>query len=274
MSNLCQTCRHFQSETGVCKHLHFNVRDYPQKFVKKCNNEYYVHDPNKIVEENQEVEDIDQDLEGQVALRTVFIPNDEAERVAVVGLLESAGIPSYSKNAGVQHLFGVGQIGAGFNVVAGPVQIQVRQDDFDRACEVINEASPPAQEPVPEDAGDKCPACQSPIEGLPRCPECGLAMVAGPEPESLGQEVAERQFDDLQDAVMRLAKRSFALGIFWLAGIGSSFAIYYGVKSLSLIKEGRQELRGKGLAIAGILFGSVGVLAWLPFWLGLVANVM
>lgn len=49
-------------------------------------------------------------------LFTVYIPRDEADYLAIGSLLQSAGIEYYSKNAGVQNLFGAGQIGGGFNL--------------------------------------------------------------------------------------------------------------------------------------------------------------
>ncbi len=34
----------FQEQTGVCKKFSVNVRDYPKKFLEKCDGEFYEDD--------------------------------------------------------------------------------------------------------------------------------------------------------------------------------------------------------------------------------------
>ena len=77
----------------------------------------------------------------EVKLVTVCEPMSEAEHLVIAGLLESEGIKYYSKNAGVQNLFGVGSIGGG-NLITGVIKIQVAQQDLSRAREIIEKASP------------------------------------------------------------------------------------------------------------------------------------
>ena len=57
-------------------------------------------------------------------LITVCVPKDEAEKLAIGSLLQSDGIEYYSKNAGVQNLFGAGQIGGSY-LITGVIEIQV-----------------------------------------------------------------------------------------------------------------------------------------------------
>lgn len=57
--DFCPKCLHFEEQTGVCKKIFENVRDYPKKFVKKCNGEYYEYDPNKKIEESEVEEELD-----------------------------------------------------------------------------------------------------------------------------------------------------------------------------------------------------------------------
>lgn len=52
----CPKCEYFQEETGVCKKFYFNVRDYPNRFQKKCNGSYFKEDRTKVVQEIDEIE--------------------------------------------------------------------------------------------------------------------------------------------------------------------------------------------------------------------------
>ena len=70
-------------------------------------------------------------------LITLYIPKDKAEHLVIEALLDSAGIESFSLNAGVQNLIGAGEIG-GFNVAAGAINIQVAEGDVDKAIKLIN----------------------------------------------------------------------------------------------------------------------------------------
>lgn len=202
-------------------------------------------------------------------LVTVYIPNNEAEHLTVVGLLEGAGIKCYSKNAGVQNLFGAGQIGTGFNIAAGPIQIQVFEDSLEKAKQIISEELSDKKGSNKYEIPDICPACDSPTQDLPQCPDCGLVFIAGSD--SIESETMESDsiLPEVQEIVTGMVKKSLVFSMFWFAGIGSIFAIYYGWKSLKLIVEAEEEIKGKGKAIFGIIFGILGVLAWIPFWYGL-----
>jgi hypothetical protein len=54
-----------------------------------------------------------------------------------------------------------------------------------------------------------------------------------------------------------MAIASFVLGILWLDWIGSILALIFGYIALSQIKQRQQG--GRGLAIAGITFGWIGI---------------
>ena len=60
-----------------------------------------------------------------VILVTVKIVNEPAEMMFIKSLLESAGIQYFVKNEASQNLFGVGQVGTGYNVMVGPMEVQV-----------------------------------------------------------------------------------------------------------------------------------------------------
>ena len=57
----------------------------------------------------------------------------------VKSLLEEAGIRYYAKDEGIQHLFGGGTFGTGFNPLTGPIQIQVSKDDLAEALELLKD---------------------------------------------------------------------------------------------------------------------------------------
>ena len=68
-------------------------------------------------------------------LITIYIPKNKAEHLVIETLLNSAGIESFSLNAGVQNLIGAGAV---FNVAAGAIEIQVAEGDVDKAINLIN----------------------------------------------------------------------------------------------------------------------------------------
>ena len=74
----------------------------------------------------------------RLELVTVFATGDLVALAVAKGVLESAGIPFLSQGEGLQDLVGVGRIG-GMNLVSGPVRIQVRREDAQRALEVLDE---------------------------------------------------------------------------------------------------------------------------------------
>jgi Domain of unknown function (DUF4190) len=63
-----------------------------------------------------------------------------------------------------------------------------------------------------------------------------------------------------------LAIASLVLGIVWLFWIGSILAVIFGHIALNRIKASRGMIEGKGLAIAGLVLGYLGV-ATLLFWI-------
>lgn len=69
-------------------------------------------------------------------LVTVAEPEDPIHRSVVESALEDAGIPFLVRNADIQSLFGAGQIG-GFNLLTGPIAIQVESRFADEAIEVL-----------------------------------------------------------------------------------------------------------------------------------------
>jgi hypothetical protein len=74
-----------------------------------------------------------------VDLLTVMETADIGIIMIAKSLLEEAGIRYFAKGEGLQHLFGAGVFGAGFNTLTGPVQIQVSRDDAAMAIELLKD---------------------------------------------------------------------------------------------------------------------------------------
>src|SRR5262245_12994638 len=97
-----------------------------------------------------------------------------------------------------------------------------------------------------------CPACGSPAAVQP-----SAAALPGYEPPLSGPPVAP--------AVTRprvtngLAVASLVLGIVWIFWITSILALIFGYVALGQIRESGGTQGGRGLAIAGVVLGWVGV---------------
>ncbi len=80
----------------------------------------------------------------------------EAGNLAILSfaksILESGGIDYYCKGEGIQDLFGAGRLGTGYNPVLGPVQIQVAEEDAEKAKEILDQIE--ESQPVNSEAED------------------------------------------------------------------------------------------------------------------------
>lgn len=74
---------------------------------------------------------------GPVA-ETVFDDQDATELAIVESLLRAAEIELLMVGAGLQELFGAGRLGVGFNLVVGPVRLQVPTEDAERARQLLS----------------------------------------------------------------------------------------------------------------------------------------
>jgi len=71
-------------------------------------------------------------------LITVFTTGDAALLPVIESVLSGAGIQFFAKNEALQSLFGWGRIGTGYNVVTGPVVIQVASEDAEAARKLLH----------------------------------------------------------------------------------------------------------------------------------------
>ena len=87
-------------------------------------------------------------IEPRIELATILETGDQFLIARVKSILDEAGIPYLAKGEGLQDLFGLGRIGAGYNQVVGPVQLQVRKDQEQLARRLLEEIDTA----VPDDA--------------------------------------------------------------------------------------------------------------------------
>ena len=71
------------------------------------------------------------------AMATVLVTGDQTLMAVAKSILDSAGIVSIARNERLQNLFGWGNIGAGYNVAMGPIQLQVLEEDAAVARELL-----------------------------------------------------------------------------------------------------------------------------------------
>ena len=79
-----------------------------------------------------------EDHEGE-ALVTVLDDGDPGRLALAHSLLDDAGISHIVAGEGLQDLFGLGRLGAGFNVITGPAHIQVPESRAEEARELLEE---------------------------------------------------------------------------------------------------------------------------------------
>ena len=74
-----------------------------------------------------------------IRLTSVFRAGDPALIALAESLLDGEGIEYLIRAEGVQDLFGWGRVGAGFNIITGPAEFVVREDDAPRARDLFRD---------------------------------------------------------------------------------------------------------------------------------------
>jgi hypothetical protein len=77
-----------------------------------------------------------------VELVTVLETGDPSELLFAESVLREAGIPFVKTGESVQELFALGRLGTGFNPIAGPILLQVPEEQADAAAQLLEESMP------------------------------------------------------------------------------------------------------------------------------------
>ena len=163
---------------------------------------------------------------------TVYVPRNESEHLVAQSILKSENIEFFSKNFTVQNLFGAGQIGTGFNIVTGPIQIQVPEENAKEARALLKDYF-----------------SAQPLEKL-----------------AVGYEAFEEDAFIFQKKINKMVNRAIIFCIFWLGGIGASIAIFYAMKTLRMIDESNEKMQGKWRAVFVLFFASIEVIISPYLW--------
>lgn len=103
--------------------------------------------------------------------------------------------------------------------------------------------------PLPTADGAVCPHCREAIQPDARvCKHCGWRFGLGLQTSQSGKASGA-------------AIASLVFGILMLGGLGSLLAVILGHAALSDIKRTNEQLGGRGIAIAGLILGYVGLAA-------------
>jgi hypothetical protein len=79
-----------------------------------------------------------------IALVSVLHTGDAALIAFARSLLDAEGIEYMVRADGLQDLVGWGRVGAGYNILTGPAEFVVREDDAQRARELLQDLTAPA----------------------------------------------------------------------------------------------------------------------------------
>jgi hypothetical protein len=73
-------------------------------------------------------------------VETVFATGDPVLLMTAKALLDEAGIPYFSRGEGTQDLLGLGRLGTGFSLLAGPMEIRVGAERSEEAVQLLRDA--------------------------------------------------------------------------------------------------------------------------------------
>ena len=74
-----------------------------------------------------------------IRLTSVFATGDPALIAFAKSLLDAEGVEYGVRAEGLQHLFGWGSVGAGYSILTGPAEFVVREEDAQRARELLRD---------------------------------------------------------------------------------------------------------------------------------------
>jgi putative signal transducing protein len=88
----------------------------------------------------------------EVEMVTVLETGDPSELLFAESVLREAGIPFVKRGESLQELFALGRLGTGFNPIAGPILLQVPEEQADAAAQLLEEAMPDEPEEWDQEA--------------------------------------------------------------------------------------------------------------------------
>jgi putative signal transducing protein len=114
-------------------------------FCPECGGEYregFTHCADCDVDLVAELPVDPTDLPRDVTLVTVLETGDPGELAFAESVLRGAGIPYAKQGESLQDLFALGRLGIGFSPIAGPILLQVPEEQADAAAELLAESLP------------------------------------------------------------------------------------------------------------------------------------
>jgi hypothetical protein len=106
----------------------------------------------------------------------------------------------------------------------------------------------------------RCPFCAEEIlEAATVCKHCGRDLIPQPAPSFLPAPPVRYVQGSVPPITNGMAIASMVLGILWLYWIGSVLALIFGYVAKGQIDASGGRQGGRGMAIAGIVLGWVGV---------------
>lgn len=89
-----------------------------------------------------------------IQLTSILATGDHAVIAIARSLLDAEGIQYVVRAEGLQDLFGWGRVGAGYNIVAGPAEFVVREEDAQRARDLLADLQAPSDRDDTQKSGD------------------------------------------------------------------------------------------------------------------------
>ena len=126
---LCMKCIHYEADTGSCTKIKENVKDYPKKFIKKCNGELFKGDPQKTPEDvllRQQDEAENMETPPNLVELPIYA-NRLSDMTTIQIMLESMDIPFHISNE--RYYFPRPR--------PVPIKILVREEDAQQVMDLI-----------------------------------------------------------------------------------------------------------------------------------------